>query len=323
MTHLVAVNTANRNDTAASILAHPGGAIDFTFSGELEGHYHPADQILWTRSTPRGIPCFSLDLLRAMTQSSRVIEDCFRDPLQRPLRYIILRSGVPGVFSVGGDLGYFHKLIVARDRTRLTEYAQAAVEAIHRNYVGHGVPGATTIALLEGDALGGGFEQALSCDIVIAERHVKAAFPEVLFDMFPGMGGLSFLARRTNRRIANELTRSGRAYSALELFDLGVVDAVVDTGAGVGAAQAIVRQRTHQPQAHRAMDAVDRMLRPVTLAELHDVVALWVDAALRLSERGRQWMRRLHAQQLAQFVTPASHTAAAAPHAVSSRQNRA
>lgn len=302
MTHLAAAAAAPRITVPGGPTHHPDGTVEFTFSSELEARYHPTEQVLWTRTTPKGIPCFTLDLLQEMERTSDAVEGYFGEsPDERPLRYIVLRSGVPNVFSVGGDLGYFLRLIETQDRARLAEYARTAISVVHRNYIAHGLKGVTTVALLEGDALGGGFEQALSCDIVIAERHVKAAFPEVLFDMFPGMGGLSFLARRANRRVANELTRTGRQYTAQELLELGVIDQVVETGEGIDAVQSIVRQRMHQRQAHMAMDTVDRILRPVTLSELNDVVRLWVDAAVHLSERGQQWMRRLHRQQVSMY----------------------
>jgi beta-lactamase class D len=52
------------------------------------------------------------------------------------------------------------------------------------------------------------------------------------------------------------------------------------------------------------MNAVDRMIRPVTLQELHDVVKIWVDCALKISPRGLEWMQRLYQRQLAIFGKP-------------------
>jgi DSF synthase len=241
-------------------------------------------------------------LLHAMERGSQLVEGYFSGfEAERPLTHIVVRSKVPNVFNVGGDLGYFQRLISTQDRARLTEYARAAINVGYRNYVAHNLRGVTTVALLEGDALGGGFESALSCDVVIAERHVRAGFPEVLFDMFPGMGGLSFLSRRVNRSVVNDLTRTGRLCSATELFELGVIDQVVETGEGMDAVARLIRQRERQHGAHSAMNEVDRLLRPVTLSELNDVVRLWVDCALRLSPRGFEWMRRLHKQQISAF----------------------
>jgi DSF synthase len=213
---------------------------------------------------------------------------------------------VPQVFNVGGDLGYFQRLISAKDRVGLAEYARAAIDVQYRNYTAHNLHGVTTIALLEGDALGGGFESALSCEVIVAERHIKAGFPEVLFNMFPGMGGMSFLARRVGRRVADELVRTGRMYTAVELHELGLVDHLIETGAGCAEVANIMRQREHRRAAHNAMNAVDRMIRPIGLQELHDVVKLWVDCALSLDARSLEWMQRLFQRQLAIFGKPLS-----------------
>jgi len=288
----------------ANVIHHEDGAADFAISPELACHYDRSEATLWSRWMPRGIPSFNLELLRDLERASQVIESYFRAEAERPLNYVILRSGVRNVFNVGGDLGYFQALIGASDRARLSEYARSAVNVIYRNYVGHGLDGVTTMALLEGDALGGGFECALSCDVVIAERHVKAGFPEVLFNMFPGMGGISFLARRVGRKTADDLVRSGRQYSALELLDLGVIDDVVDTGEGETAVRRLIQRRQHQQTSHAAMNRIDRMIRPVTIQELYEVVKLWVDCAMQMSPRSLEWMQRLYQRQLAVFGRP-------------------
>jgi len=123
----------------------------------------------------------------------------------------------------------------------------------------------------------------------------------VLFNMFPGMGGMSFLSRRVSRNIADDLVRSGRQYSATELLDLGIVDAVVDVGEGQFAVRDLIKKRGRQRNAHAAMNRVDRILRPISLQELHDVVKLWVDCALAMSPHSLQWMQRLYQRQLAIF----------------------
>ena len=274
----------------------------FEISEQFACYYDPSLRTLWSGWRPRGVPCFTLELLRDMERASRTIECEFAGRTgSEVLKHIVIRSLRKNVFSVGGDLGYFAKLIHARDRARLTEYAKAAIDVQYRNFIGHDLPGVTTIALLEGDALGGGFESALSCDVVIAERHVKAGFPEVLFNMFPGMGGLSFITRRASRSIADQMSRTGRLYTAQELHDLGLVDQVVDTGTGASAVSELIRQRATHLSAHDALNRVDRLLRPVSLQELHDVTKIWVDCALDLDDRSIAWMRRLHQRQLQIF----------------------
>jgi DSF synthase len=299
------------------IIEHADRSAEFVVSPQFACHYDADEAVLWSSWMPRGIPSFNDELLHDLERGSQMIEGYFSGAgPTRPLDYIVLRSGVPGTFSVGGDLGYFQRLIVAQNRARLTEYARAAITVQYRNFTSHNLPGVTTVALLEGDALGGGFECALSCDLVIVEKQVKAGFPEVLFNMFPGMGGISFLTRRVGRSRADEIVRTGRQYTALELLELGAVDYVAEPGEGLDMLHKLMRRREHQKAGHAAMNAVDRLIRPLAMQELHDVAKIWVDCALKLSPRGLEWMQRLYQRQLSIFGRPlevAGETAVANP----------
>jgi DSF synthase len=301
----------NRSDP--QIIERPDGSARFLISDQFECDYKRENTALWSLWSPFGIPSFNSELLHDLERGSQLIEGYFSHAQSnRPLDYIVLRSSARGAFNVGGDLGYFQRLIANQDRARLTEYARAAINVIYRNYLAHNLHGVTTIALLEGDALGGGFECALSCDVVIAEKHIRAGFPEVLFNMFPGMGGMSFLARRANRKIADELVRTGRQYGAEELLQLGIIDEVVESGEGILAVEQLMKKRERQRYAHMAMNRVDRIIRPIALQELHDVVRIWVDCALELSPHSLDWMQRLYQRQLTIFGRPLEATGQAA-----------
>ncbi len=302
------------NVESSDFIERSDGSAELAVSPQLSCRYSPNEATLWSRWSPRGIPSFNMALLRDLERGSQTIEGYFSESrATRPLQYIVLQSGIDGVFNLGGDLGYIQRMIACQDRAGLTEYARAAINVQHRNFTAHGLHNVTTVALLEGDALGGGLECALSCDVVIAEKHVKAGFPEILFNMFPGMGGISFLSRRVPRSLVDEMTRSGRQYTALELLEHGVVDQVVETGEGMAAVERLRSKREHQASAHSAMNAVDRMIRPVTLQELHEVVRLWVDCALHLSPRSVEWMQRLYQRQLSVFGRPLAAAVAESP----------
>ena len=123
-------------------------------------------------------------------------------------------------------------------------------------------------------------------------------FPEVLFDLFPGMGAYTFLTRRVPALVAERMMLDGRVYDAAELLRLGIVDMVVPKGEGLLAAQALVRRRQRIGNALRSMNTVRQACLPVTLDELYSVTAEWVDAAMRLDQRGLRTMERLvRAQQ--------------------------
>ena len=186
--------------SSPEIIEHADGAADFVVSQQCTCHYDADEAILWSVWAPRGIPSFNSELLHDLERASQMIEGHFTSPREdRPLDYMVLRSAAPRRLQRGRR----SRLLPAADRRAGSRAAdgvrarrdQRGLPQLHRAQP-HDV---TTVALLEGDALGGGFECALSCDVVIAEKHVKAGFPEVLFNMFPGMGGMSFLARRVGR----------------------------------------------------------------------------------------------------------------------------
>ena len=113
---------------------------------------------------------------------------------------------------------------------------------------------------MQGDALGGGFECALSSSVLIAEEDARMGFPEILFNLFPGMGAYSFLSRKVGRRITEELITSGAIYTARELYDLGVVDVITPTGTGEAAVESFVRKHARageRPPRHRGDRARD------------------------------------------------------------------
>lgn len=212
-------------------------------------------------------------------------------PNRDRLPHVVLASD-SDVFNLGGDLDLFARLIRAQDRDGLLAYARACVEGVHAFHAGLGA-GAHSIALVRGDALGGGFEAALSCHTIVAEAGSGMGLPEVLFDLFPGMGAFSFLQHRVGPRKAEEMMLSGDVYRAEDLHRLGVVDVLVARGEGEAAVMDIVRRNRRIPNARAAMHKVRNEVTPVTLDELMRVTEIWVDTALELGDKSLRTMERL------------------------------
>ena len=123
---------SNRANSHDEIIERVDGSASFQISNQLECTYKCTDAALWTRWTPSGIPSFNSELLHDLERGSQLIEGYFLGHEEkRPLNYIVLRSGVHGIFNVGGDLGYFQRLIAKQDRARLTEYARAAINVVY------------------------------------------------------------------------------------------------------------------------------------------------------------------------------------------------
>ena len=213
-----------------------------------------------------------------------------RDDDQLP--HVVLASDNPGVFNLGGDLELFCRLIRAGDRDGLLDYARKCVLGVHAFHAGLGV-GAHTIALVQGDALGGGFEAALSCHTIVAEEGVLMGLPEVLFDLFPGMGAYSFLCKRVPAKLAEKIMLEGNVIPSEELYRLGLVDVLARRGEGAQAVEEVIRASRRIPHARAAMQQVRELAQPVTLEEMMRITEIWVDTALQLGDRSLRTMERL------------------------------
>ena len=139
---------------------------------------------------------------------------------------------------------YFISLIREGDRDGLYEYGKTCIDILYPSYTGYGLP-FTSIALVQGEALGGGFEAALAAKVIVAEEGSTFGFPETLFGLFPGMGAFTFLARRLSPALAKRMIASGKVYTAEELYNLGVVDVLAEPGRGDAAIQQYIAHQHH------------------------------------------------------------------------------
>jgi DSF synthase len=284
----------------ASLAQRMTPALEYRFSEQLSARFDTAQRAMWSRWSAAPRPCFNPALLRdirtyydMLQHTNGYVSD---ENESHPIEYVILASSMPGVFNLGGDLDLFRNLIDKRDRAGLSVYGRACVDVLYRNYIAHGLA-ATTISLVQGECLGGGFEAALSSDVIVAERSARFGFPEILFNLFPGMGAYSFLYRRIGEKRGEEILTSGRIYSAEEMRDLGVVDRVVDDGQGEAEIAALIKQRARTRNGLYGIAAARRRVQRIDLEELVDIVEIWVDCALRLNPRDLKLMQRLVSRQ--------------------------
>ena len=264
---------------------------------QLTTYFDPHSQVAWgyMHSEPR--PCFTPTLLQELLGWCHAVASQIDDPSQPDVRYMVTASAHPEVFNYGGDLNRFAELIAAGERDRLAQYAQACIEPLYLNAVHLNRPGLKSITLVQGDALGGGFECALSGNVLIAERGSKLGFPEILFNLFPGMGALSLLARRVGYQKAEQMILSGRLFLAEELHALGVVDVLAEPGEGEMAVHDYIRRESRSRNGALALRAAREISQPIVHEALMRIAEIWVDAALRLEARDLRMMERLVARQ--------------------------
>ena len=282
---------------------------------QVETRFDRALGILWGYMAPKPRPYFNPQLLAELSAFVDSIENgegamVDASGERGPLSYAVIASKAPGVFNLGGDLSLFRQAIVRRERSTLVHYGHSCIDTLFRWWQNCHLP-ITTISLVQGDALGGGFECALSSSVLIAEEDARMGFPEILFNLFPGMGAYSFLSRKVGRRTTEELITSGTIYTARQLYDLGVVDVITPTGTGEAAVEAYVRKHARAANGRRGIEAIAREMNPLKHEELERVVELWADAALKLTERDLRMMDRLvRAQQRQSADEPVAMPAA-------------
>jgi DSF synthase len=250
-------------------------------NSQYETEFEPATNALWGYFNPKnGVPCYSLALLKDILEHDQAlvrnggkveVEGALHD-----VNYYVTASRIAGIFNVGGDLALFAMLIKAGDREALAQYAKLCIDNIFPRTQAFFSPTLTKISLVQGDALGGGFECALAADVIVAEESAQMGLPEILFNLFPGMGAYSLLARRIGMRAAEE-------------FILGQGETAVRNWIAKNA-----KRRNGLQAVHRAR----QFIHPVTRQELDGIVGLWVDAALRLGERDLRMMNRLVRAQM-------------------------
>ena len=260
---------------------------------EITTYVDKQHQLAWCYMHATVRPCFATTMLDELNHWFAHL----RNPkVDLGISYHVIASSIPGIYNLGGDLALFRDLIQQSDRDGLLAYGEKCIKALHANIIGFDRP-ITTISLVQGDALGGGFEAALSSDVLIAEKGTQMGFPEILFNLFPGMGAFSILSRKLDAARAKRMILSGKLYAAEELHDMGLVDVLAEKGDGEMAVYDYIRQENRARNGFRAMREVRDVLNPIGYDELLRIVEIWVDTALKLEARDLRMMERLVSRQ--------------------------
>ncbi len=267
---------------------------------QIKTHYDSKYRIAWLlmKGSPR--PTFTPKLLKDIGDYFDSVKRDMQETNGEKYDYLVSGSNVEGVFNLGGDLALFCQLIRNNDREALFDYALKSTDLVYRNMT-HLDVDLTTITLVQGDALGGGFESAISANVVVAERGVKMGLPEVLFNLFPGMGAYSILSRKIGCGATEKMILSGSLYSAEQLYDMGVVDILAEKGDGEIEVYKYIKAANRSQNTYRAIRKVREICSQISYQELLSIASIWADAAVALTTRDLRIMERLVRRQNAKL----------------------
>ncbi|AYD64168.1 enoyl-CoA hydratase [Achromobacter spanius] len=262
----------------------------FTAAGnmkQISAFYEEGRRVMWMmlRAQPR--PCFNHELIDEIMTLARAAKDS-----GLPIDFWVTGSLVPQIYNVGGDLNFFAEAIRTGKREALRAYARACVDCVHAASRGFDT-GAISLAMIEGTALGGGFEAALAHHFVLAQNNARMGFPEMAFNLFPGMGGYSLVARRSGMKLAEELISSGESHTAEWFHGKGLVDTLFEPGEAYRATRTFIDVMRPKLNGMRAMLRARQRVLNLSRSELMDITEDWVEAAFSIDPKDRAYMERL------------------------------
>jgi enoyl-CoA hydratase len=162
--------------------------------------------------------------------------------LSREAHALILYSSLKSGFCAGADLRELYQWIQQYGQTEVTKHARAYLERIHAVMNALDATPLTTIAAVHGVTFGGGFELALTCDVIIADKMARFCFPELRLGLIPGYGGIPRLKRDLGNAVVRDLLLTGRSFNSTKAQQIGLVSQVVAEGEALRAARATATQ---------------------------------------------------------------------------------
>jgi enoyl-CoA hydratase/carnithine racemase len=181
-------------------------------------------------------------------------------------RALILRSSCRKGFCAGADLRQLYEGLLMRPEEEHEAGVRAFLDRIHSVMDRLDTLPMTTIGVIHGVCFGGGFELALTCDILIAEKTARFCFPELRLGIIPGFGGIPRLKRELGNAVVRDLLLTGRSINAKKAQQIGLVSQMVAAGEGPEVARAAAKQAAHFDG--DAMRTAKSFIKPLPVEEL-------------------------------------------------------
>jgi len=195
--------------------------------------------------------------------------------MQAGAHALIICSEMEPGFCAGADLRELYLRSQAMDKAEAAKGVRDFLERIHRVLNLIDAAPLTTIAAVHGVTFGGGFELALACDLMIADKMARFCFPELRLGLIPGFGGIPRLKRDLGNAVVRDLLLTGRSFNATKAQQIGLVSQVVGEGEARRAARATAAQLKKFD--HATAVAAKKFIKPIPYEELQREIELFCD----------------------------------------------
>ncbi len=197
------------------------------------------------------------------------------DELEKHAHALIIHSDLKSGFCAGADLRELYERSQAMERSQALHGVREFLERIHRVLNRIDASPLTTIAAVHGVTFGGGFELALTCDLIIADKMARFCFPELRLGLIPGFGGIPRLKRDLGNAVVRDLLLTGRSFNAAKAQQSGLVSQVVSEGEALRAARSTATQIGKFDRQTAA--AAKQFIKPIPHEELRREIDIFCD----------------------------------------------
>jgi enoyl-CoA hydratase len=215
------------------------------------------------------------------SQTLEELEDFTRalDDLQGQAQVLIIYSSLKSGFSAGADLRELYQRSQEMERQQALRGVREFLVRIHRVMNAIDSAPLTTIAAVHGVTFGGGFELALTCDLMIADKMARFCFPELRLGLIPGFGGIPRLKRDLSNAVIRDLLLTGRSFNAVKAQQIGLVSQVAAEGEALRVARATAAQLGKFDRT--TATAAKKFIKPIPQKELEEEVEIFCELFAR------------------------------------------
>ena len=197
------------------------------------------------------------------------------DELEKDAHALIVHSELKSGFCAGADLRELYGRSQTMEKLQALQGVREFLERIHRVLNRIDASPLTTIAAVHGVTFGGGFELALVCDLIIADKMARFCFPELRLGLIPGFGGIPRLKRDLGNAVVRDLLLTGRSFNAIKAQQIGLVSQVVSEGEELRAARATASQIGKFDR--QTAIAAKQFIKPIPHEELQREIDIFCD----------------------------------------------
>ncbi len=197
------------------------------------------------------------------------------ESIQREAHALIIYSELKCGFSAGADLRELYHRSQGMAKAEALRGVRDFLERIHQVLNAIDAAPLTTIAAVHGVVFGGGFELALACDLIIADKMARFCFPELRLGLIPGFGGIPRLKRDLGNGVVRDLLLTGRSFNATKALQIGLVSQMVGEGEALRAARATAAQLSKFDR--ETAIAAKRFIKPIPHEELRQEIDIFCD----------------------------------------------